>query len=163
MHYTWRPTSWPIGTSLTAYRGEGRCGCFPEGFGLYGERNKMSPDSFLWLPFSQHPRWPWLWPTPPSLPVRPLPTLAETLLRQRSGNLLFQVPTLGRKQFREGNCKLAFVVKRPTPGLGWQGQWSQSPRLPPAACQCLALFSGWLRLQWPWLCLPFSNTASPRP
>lgn len=65
------------------------------------------------------------------LPRAPLASsLAETLLRQRSGNLLFRVPTLGRKQFGEGNCKLAFVVKPPAPGPGPR---SLSPRLPPPA------------------------------
>lgn len=123
-------------------------GSFSEGVRLSGEQAKKR--AHIVLPLVLNPRWPW--PPPLILPSAPLASsLAETLLRQRSSNLLFPAPTLGRKQFREENCKLAFVVEPTAPGLGWLGLWCQSPRLLPPACGCQVLSSGWLRCGWCWL------------
>lgn len=122
-----------------------------------------SPPPPAWLPLGLGPRQPWLWPPPPdSSQHTPGSSLAETLLRQKSGNLLFLVPTLGRKQFGEGNCKLAFVVEPAAPGLEWQGQCTRSPRLTPPVRQCQALSMGWLRCRWNWLVPGLLNIPSLR-
>lgn len=108
-------------------------------------------------PLARVPGSPGRGPLLPLLP--PGSSLAAALLRQRSGNLLFLVPTLGRKRSGEGNCKLAFVVGPTAPGSGQQGpvESGSQAELPPARWFG-ALSLGWLRWGGPGWCPPFSRS-----
>lgn len=125
-HYSLPPSSAP-----TTHRGEGSCGCFSKGLGFPGDTTKsqQAPLSLLWLPLGLYPRQLWPWPPRESSQRTLASCLAETAVAE-SHNLLFLVPTLGRRPFGEGNCKLAFVVKPPAPGMAVGPVEPDSPRLP---------------------------------
>lgn len=108
-------------------------------------------------PLARIPGSPGRGPLLPRLP--PGSSLVAALLRQRSGNLLFLVPTLGRKRSGEGNCKLAFVVGLAAPGPGQQGPVeSGSQAAPPPARWFGAPSLGQLQWGGPGWCPPFSRS-----
>lgn len=82
------------------------------------------------------------------LPLLPLAApFAAALLRQRSGNLLFLVPTLGRKRSGEGNLQACSCGWAHCPGAGSRAPWSQAPRpscpLPAGSGSIPGMAAGW--------------------
>ena len=116
------------------------------------------PPSFAWpgCPLARIPGSPGRGPL---LPLPPGSSLAAALLRQRSGNLLFLVPTLGRKRSGEGNCKLAFVVGPAAPRRGQQGPVKSGSQATPLPARWFGAPSlGQLWWGGPGWCPPFSRS-----